>query len=264
MLNPIFWWNLLFAFIVGGITITFATIMGDKFGSKIGGFVIGLPTTVFVAFLFIGISQGADVASQAAIVFPISVSIGALFVVGVAYFSKKKFLTGFLAGLLIWLILASILLISNVQHLITSLILFVTILIFSHYILFKKIKFKKEKFSKKKLTKKEIIIRAIFSGIVVSLAVFLSKIGGPIFGGLFAAFPAGFISSLVIANKSQGPDFARSMCKSMMVSGMINTTAYAMLVRILYPKIGILYGTILSYLIIIPIAILTYKYLKKR
>ena len=49
------------------------------------------------------------------------------------------------------------------------------------------------------------------------LTVLIAKTGGPEFGGIFAAFPAMFISTLTISYKAHGIEFSRAMVKSLMV-----------------------------------------------
>ena len=58
-----FWYKLLLSFLVGGCWVTLTTIIAEKFGSKIGGLLGGLPSTIVVSLLFIGLTQNAEVAS---------------------------------------------------------------------------------------------------------------------------------------------------------------------------------------------------------
>ena len=76
----IFILKLILSFIVGSIWITLATIIAEKFGTKLGGVIAGLPSTVVIALFFIGWTQTPLIASQSTSMVPIVMGIGALFV----------------------------------------------------------------------------------------------------------------------------------------------------------------------------------------
>jgi hypothetical protein len=52
-----FWIKLFLGFIVGSIWVTLTTVSAERFGSKVGGLIGGLPSTVVIALLFIGLTQ---------------------------------------------------------------------------------------------------------------------------------------------------------------------------------------------------------------
>src|SRR5579872_2746526 len=82
--------NLIGAFVIGGLWITITTIIAEKFGSTIGGVIVGLPSTSVVAFLFIGLDQSPAAASQATTLFPIGYAFTAIFLAAFVLFSKKR------------------------------------------------------------------------------------------------------------------------------------------------------------------------------
>jgi hypothetical protein len=66
--------RLILAFAVGGAWISLATLIAERYGSALGGLVGGLPAISVVSFLFIGLNQGPETASQATVVFPLALS----------------------------------------------------------------------------------------------------------------------------------------------------------------------------------------------
>jgi hypothetical protein len=52
-LDP-YWFKLLIRFCVGGLWVTLTTIVADRFGSKLGGWIGGLPSTIVVTLFFAG------------------------------------------------------------------------------------------------------------------------------------------------------------------------------------------------------------------
>jgi hypothetical protein len=93
--------------------------------------------------------------------------------------------------------------------------------------------------------------------------VLLSQIGGPILGGIAAAFPAVFTSTLIILNSSRGLEFSRAMTKPLAFSGILTIIPFCVAVRYLYPAIGIWFGTLFCYLLVVPLMVLSYRLAKK-
>jgi hypothetical protein len=87
----LFWLHLALAFIVGSIWVTLTTIAAERFGSKVGGLIGGLPSTAVDSFFFIGLSQTPVVSSQATTVFPLAYGITGLFLVLYATLATKWF-----------------------------------------------------------------------------------------------------------------------------------------------------------------------------
>jgi len=55
--------------------VTLSTIAAERFGSKIGGLIGGLPSTVIVTLFFIGLTQTPQVAASATTIIPLSMSL---------------------------------------------------------------------------------------------------------------------------------------------------------------------------------------------
>ncbi len=245
----VFWIKLVLSFIVGGLWVTLATVAAERFGTKIGGFIGGLPSTGVVALLFIGLVQTPEIASQATTVIPLISGFLGLFMVTYVILSKISFSVGLMSALLVWFVLSSIAIFFKLENFVFSLMAFLLLLAFSCYMLEKKLKIQSYGKIKVHYYPLQIISRAFLSGSIVTFAVFMSKFGGPIWGGVFAAFPAVFTSTLIIAYRSRGIEFSRAITKTLMISGMVSVVVYSIAVRFFYIVLGLIFGTIIAYTI---------------
>lgn len=109
----------------------------------------------------------------------------------------------------------------------------------TYYAFVKKLKLENLKAEKKIYTIQEIALRGIGAGSLVALSVFLSQIAGPVLGGIAAAFPAVFTSTLIILNRSKGLEFSRAITKPLVFSGILTITPFCVAVRFLYPSLGV-------------------------
>ena len=243
LLDRTFVINLIFSFITGGIWITLATLAADRFGSKIGGFLAGLPSTIVVALFFIAITEGPQMASSATTVMPLTMSVNALFILVYIALVGTGFFRAIFFGLLTWLLLTIGLIMFNPDSLLFSLGAWLSILILI-FLVFKYVfhipSLRRSRFH---YTVVQIISRAVFSGSIIVFAVLMSRIGGAVYGGIFSTFPAVFISTIIITYHSAGADFSRAAAKSMVISAFINVVVYAVAVRYFYLHLGLISGT---------------------
>lgn len=262
-MNESFYFLLALSFLVGSIWVTLTSIMAERFGSKIGGLIGGLPSTAIVSFFFIGLTQSPQTASQATDVFPLAYSITGLFLVFYAVLSRKGFLVSFIGSLLIWFSLSALIILFDIDNFFISLLAYALIFSISYYVLEKRLKIPSVGRVKMNYSILQVLGRAVFSGLMITFAVFMSKVGGPIFGGIFSAFPAVFISILIISYKSGGMDFSRAMTKPLMMTGMLTVVTYGTAVRYLYPSFGLVAGTVGAYIISLFSAYVSYVIFQK-
>jgi len=249
--------HLILAFVVGSLWVTIITIIAEKKGSMLGGILGGLPSTSAFSFFFIGINQSSTAAVQATTVFPLAFGITSAYLFFYAFFAQKGFRRGIVLSLLIWFTISGLIVASRLSDFALSLLGGVIISVLTYYF-FNKLKLKSLKGEKRVYKIHEIILRGIGAGSLVLLSVLLSQIGGPVLGGIAAAFPAVFTSTLIILNKSRGTEFSRAMTKPLVLSGILTIIPYSVAVRYLYPVLGIWLGTFVSYALVIPLAILSY------
>ena len=260
----LFWLHLILAFVVGSIWVTLTTIAAERFGSKVGGFIGGLPSTAVVSFFFIGLSQTPAVASQATTVFPLVYGFTGLFLVLYATLANRGFKIALLGSLTAWFMLSAMVVTLNVRSFTFSLVAYVFILLVSYYVLEKRLELISAPKAKIHYSAQQIVWRAAFSGFVIAFVIFISKYAGPIFGGIFSAFPAVFISTLVISFHSRGIQFSRAITKPLLVTGMVTIVIYSIGVRYFYPALGLVFGTFMAYAVAMVSAYFTGVFIRRR
>ncbi|MFC2160539.1 DUF3147 family protein [Acidobacteriota bacterium] len=264
MIDSTFLLQVILSFVVGCFWVLLTTLSADRFGSKIGGFIGGLPSTAAVSFFFIGLTQSAQTAAQATTVFPLSYAFTGLFLVLYALFWKKGFIFAFVFSISVWFALSACVVLFKLENFILSVCLYIFFFIFAVYILEYRLKLPSVGKEKIQYSIFQYIMRAVFGGFIVAVAVFLSRIGGPVFGGIFSAFPAVFISVLIINYKSRGMAFSRAMAKPLLVTGMISIFMYALGVRYFYPALGLWWGTLGAYVFAMVGAFFSYLLIQKK
>ncbi len=237
------------SFIVGSLWVFLTTLLADRFGSKIGGFIGGLPSTAAVSFFFIGLTQSPIFAAQATTVFPMSYAFTGLFLVLYALFWRHGFIVTLSGSLSVWFLLSACVVLLDVDSYVLSVGFYMVVLILAVYTLEFRLKIPSIGKEDIHYSVPQYAIRAVFGGFIVALAVFLSHIGGPVFGGIFSAFPAVFISILIINYRSRGMEFSRAMTKPLLVTGMVSIFFYSVGVRYFYPSFGLWWGTFGAYVV---------------
>lgn len=246
MMANAFFLKLLLSFLIGGLWVILTTVIADKLGTKIGGLISGLPSTLLFGLFFIGWTQSPQVAAQATTVVPIINGISCILLLSYIFLLKKRSVWISIAGALsIWSVLSFMFILLNFNNFLLSIIIYILLLLIAYFIVEHKLKVKSMKGKKIKYTPLIIIVRGLLSGFIVFVSVLMAKIGGPILGGMFSMFPAVFTSTLLITYFSQGPKFSSAIAKSSMISA-ISIVVYSIAVRYSYPYFGIMIGTFIS------------------
>ncbi len=230
-------------FIVGSAWITFTTLLAEKRGTRIAGIIAGLPSAILLTVLFIALNQGLDTAIKSTTAIPISMGASAMFVSVYILASRKDFFLSLILALLCWFIIAAIIYFLN-PNFIFSIIGWIVLLAISYFITGSQSDSKS--FKKANYSFSNILLRAIFSGSLIVLAVLIAKLGGPTLGGIFAAFPMMTLPSIIITYLAQGRTFSTAFMKSMMLSSSLNVVAFVIGIRYFLMPFGLFFGTILS------------------
>ena len=263
MVDP-FYIKLILAFILGAIWITGATILAEKFGTKIGGAISGIPSTAVLALFFIGWTQSPQIAANATGIVPAIIGLDALFIAIYILYSQHKLHISLGVSLGFWLVLTILFISVKLTNFYVSLLIFFVFYVASYVIGEKIVQVKSEGKRAIVYTKRQLTIRALSSGAIVCFAVIMARVGGPILGGVFSAFPAIMLGTLIITYLTHGRNFSVAIMKVMMVSGSLNVTIYAASVRIFYPILGLISGTVLSFSISLISSYLTYQLISKK
>jgi uncharacterized membrane protein (GlpM family) len=249
--------HLLLAFAVGSLWVTAITVIAEKKGSVVGGILGGLPSTSAFSFFFIGLNQSSAAAVQATTVFPLAFAVTSAYLFFFAFFAQKSFHRGIILSLIIWFAVSALIVASGLSDFAYALVWGVVISILT-YFFFTKLKLQILKGQKKLYSIHEIVLRGAGAGSLVALSVLLSQTGGPVLGGIAAAFPAVFTSTLIILYRSKGTEFSRAITKPLIFSGILTIIPFCVAVRYLYPVLGVWLGTLVSYALVVPLAFVSY------
>lgn len=218
------------SFVIGGAWVMLASVAAQRFGGKVGGFIAGLPATAVLAIFFITCTEGARHGFDVTGVFPLTISVNAVFLAAFAAFSRKSFSTGLLASLGIWILVQLVLLCFHPVRFGVGVSLGVALFLVS-------LQFVSSLAIPDPGTRPvrhgilDIAIRAGFGGAIIVLSMLGSRLGGPITGGILSAFPATVVAALIITDIYGGGELARFMARPMMVSGVVNCMVFALMYR---------------------------------
>jgi hypothetical protein len=261
MITKLFLLQLLMTFFAGSTWIYLTVLSGMRFGSKISGFIAGLPSTALLSFFFIGYTQSPETASGATVVFPLSMGISGIFLIVYAWMAKRSFLPAMVTGIMVWFVLSFFVVWLRPINFVFNLVVYAVSMLMAYFFLEKYLRIRSVSDNKSGFTGKHTIVRSLFGGFIIMLTVLIAKAGGPVLGGVFAGFPAMFISTLVISYKIHGKDFARAMAKPLLVTGMITIAVYAVAIKYLYLSTGIYWGTLIAICISAVSAYLTFRFI---
>ena len=225
------------------------SVIAEKKGTRLGGLLGGMPHTVLVALLFIGLNQGAEFAAQSAVSTIVPFIVNPFFLWLLAAWARKGLPFGLVTSGLFWLVA---MVTTHALHL-TNIGVNLAIWVVGMVVLvsnFKRILPVPEvKSSPVKFTKTQLLARALFAGSIIASAVVAGKYGGAVLGGILAGFPAGFLSTFIIAYFARGLAFTQSFARMLMLSGATNPAVYAVAVHFLYPQVGLWWGTLIAFAI---------------
>jgi hypothetical protein len=246
-MSAVFIWNVVLAFLVGGAYIALSTFAADFFGSRVGGFIAALPSTVVVALFFIGWGQGLEAAVRAAGVVPLSFANTGLFLLWFVLLARKSFGRALAAALLFWFVLAAAIALARPSRVLPSLAVYLLTAAVS-WLVFRRLDFAGEAgHVHHHLSAGVVVVRTLFGGVLVAAAVVLSKLAGPLFGGISAAFPAVFLSSLFFGYREHGLEFAKAMAVAMWRIGIVAIPSFALAAWALFPSLGLVWGTLAAF-----------------
>jgi hypothetical protein len=256
--------KLILSFFIGAIWITSVTVISEKFGTKLGGVLGGLPSTCLIALFFIGWTQSPSIASQATSIMPFVNGVDAMFIVVFVFLGGFNFYLGLFGCLLFWLVSSFSMIYLGFDNFGIGVITCIILTIIAYYLVEKKLNVKSIDKKEMHYTIGQILFRALLSGSVIALAVFLAKVGGPLMGGAFSQFPALYSATIIITYLAHGKEFSFAMMKALLVSASVNVLVFTIAVRYLYLYVGLVYGTILAFLISLVSCYLVYLFVNKR
>jgi len=250
-MDKLFIIQLITSFFVGGAMIAALSLLAEKSSEKIAGIVISLPSTIAISFFFIGWATSPEKIAEISPVIPAMEGGVMMFTVTYLYLSKLKIPKVFsmmlctIGSLLIWSLFAFPIAITQLTNMWLSFAIYIVFGGIAYYLL---TVLPKGTSNHKPLhyTTVQIIGRAIFAGSIITLAVFLSKVLDPFWGGVLSAFPAVFISTLTIVYWYYDSGYLFKVWKNAPM-GSIIFTVYPFAAIYTFPAFGIWGGTLASY-----------------
>jgi hypothetical protein len=262
MVPDVFLFRLVASFAAGFAIVALVTTMADLSGEGPAGFVGGLPSTGAVGLLSIGLTQSTSAATQATTLFPLGFSVTFAFLLFYTIPKKSQFRIRMTVAIALWFLSALAVAIWGPSDFTISLLLSIFL---SLGVLFARSKVVTS--SPKRIPVRIgwtlTFLRGVLGGTVVATVVILSAVGGPLAGGVFAAAPAIWSSSLYVTARTQGVEFSRSLTMSFMRTGMLTIIPFTVAVRYFFSTSGIWLGTALAYLVITPLAYLAWRLSKR-
>jgi hypothetical protein len=234
-------------FVLSVLIVILITIAAEKFGTKVGGIIGLFPSTIIIVYVFIALNQGIMFASKSVAVVPAEMGINLVFICVFAILAYRSIIIAIMSSSLIWVVLSGILLFLDIQSIYLSIVIFILFMVSTFIVLEKKFKIKSQGKRVVHYTALKILLRGIFAGIFITVAVLLSNVG-EVISGIFSVFPTIFFSTMIITVKEHGPGFSSSIAKSM-IFGSPSVTSYAVSIHFLYPKYGIFLGSIFSFIL---------------
>ena len=246
MFDP-FTLKLILSFLIGGVWITVVTLIAEKYGSKLGGILLAVPSTMLISLVFIAWTLSTKAAVEATSIMPLTLSLSGLFAIIYVIFSKYNFWIGLVTATSITTAINLYFAHIKLNNFLLGIICFFVLVYSSYYVLTKAFKVHSIKGKHIKHRTKDLALRFLFSGSIIVLSIYLSKIGGPLLGGVFAAFPAVGISSLIICYYVKGIEFTNSIQETWLLGGL-SCLIYIIIVRFTYLDFGVLIGTVLAFI----------------
>ncbi len=237
--------KLILSFVIGGGYAILATVCADKLGTKIGGLITGLPSTVLFGLLFIAWTQNTQAAVEATTLLPATIGASCFFLISYVYFLRYSIWLSLLMAYIVWGVITYALLVVHLTNFIVAIVLFCISFFIAYIVIVKKIKPASAKGRPVQYTFPLLLFRGILTGTVIAFSVYIAKIGGPVIGGVFTTFPAMISSVLVINYLSHGPAFSLGVAKSTLFA-WISTTIYVIIAYYTMIPLGLLGGTLVA------------------
>lgn len=250
--------RLALAFAAGAVIVAFVTTLADIYGEGPAGFIGGLPTSGAVNLLSIGLTQSTSAAVQATTLFPLGFSCSFAFLLIYTIPNGLQFWTRILVAVGLWLPISAAVAIWGPDDfglsVGASVVVCLTMLLAR-----RSVATAKAGFDTTNPSAELTILRGALGGFVVTGVLILSLASGPVVGGVFAAAPAIWSSSLYVTSRTQGVEFSRSLTWTFMQAGILTVIPYGAAVRYLFPLFGAWLGTLFAYAAISPLAYLAWR-----
>ncbi|MFC2101963.1 DUF3147 family protein [Bacteroidota bacterium] len=240
--------QVLLSFALAGIWIAVLTLLAERFGSKAGGLIANLPSNIMITLIFISLSHGNDFVEGMLPAIPVGLVIDSIFLVVFILLLHYNLAISIVGSLGCWILLAILANRIEMESLWMNIANYFIVTIVAFLFVEYGWKIPAVGKSKKRYTIGQMAIRAGFAGGIVGGVVLISHFVPAYLTGIVSTFPAVLFSSMVILVLHQGKAFAQATGKVMILSTS-NILVYALGVYYTYPLLGIVWGTVVSFLL---------------
>lgn len=238
--------NIALSFVISGLWVALTTWIAERKGSKKGGAIALLPSTLLVSLLFVALTVNKNYAASAAQHVPIGMAMNAIFLTVFVLILRQGLIIATTISLTVWLCCAIAFKQLHIESAIITTIIFIAVVSISYYILEHIAEIKSVPQKKQKFKISTISLRALFAGSVVVSTIIISRFASHYWTGIFSAFPAVMLSGMIILTRSQGYKFAQATAKTMILASG-NIVVYAFIISYLYKITNITTATLTAF-----------------
>lgn len=263
--------SILLSALFAGIVATLVTIAIEKFGGRTGGVLATIPTTIVPAALgMFSISGEAEFAQSMSIV-PLGMMVNAIFLLVWIHAPQRLGLSLMgttILSLVVWMLIGSLGLvvsselqssgITALSFAISGLGFLISLGIWTTWTSRPAPK------GSRSVRPSILVLRGSAAATAIGIAVWFSSLSYPFVSGLVSTFPAIFLTSMIALWLAQGQDVPQGAAGPMMLGGA-SVGVYAVVAIVLFPMLGPVLGSIITWLIsILAWTIPAYFYLQWR
>ena len=236
--------HILLSLLIGGVLIAICSIAAELVGPTFGGLIAGLPSTLVISLLFVGLTESPQAASHETTFIPMALGLNCLLMGLFGICASLGLAAALGISLTVWMGVAAFAVMNPPANLEVTLLfqlagLALGLLLTRHVV-------RQESAGGTHCSGSQILLRAFFGGAIVATSVWLSHVGGGTVGGIAATFPAIGISTLLIVSQSRGIAYATALLRPIMVSTCVTMLTYVLIVRYAFPAVGVWGGTALA------------------
>jgi len=246
-MDSVFLTKVIISFFVAGIWIASATFLAEKLGTKIGGLITNLPSNILVSLIFVALVNDINFVTKTIPAIPLGMTIDIIFLFVYIVLLPIGLFRSTIISLIIWFAIAYAAIQIEFDHLEINVLVYVIITLILFWITHKYLHIPPQQKSSKTYTVKQMGLRALFAGGLVASIVFISNFFSAYIVGIFSSFPAVILSSMFILAINQNIAFARATGKILILSTS-NIVVYSLMVYFTYPTLGLVWGTIISFM----------------
>lgn len=240
------------SFVAGGVFIALLSLAAERVPPALAGIILNLPSTMVLSFFFIGWTLGPARVAEIAPALPLT--FGGTLLFNVVYvlvaLRVRSRIAGMAlataAGLGFWVLFTAPLAYWRFNQPLLSVAGFATAVVIAHLV-FRRLA-KDVSPVRIHFTTADIVLRSCFAGAIIATVVLLSKTLGIFWGGMFSAFPAANLSSMLILHRSRGAHSLSGMARNMPI-GAVSPLLFLFASAVAFPALGTIGGTLVAFLI---------------